>query len=90
MAAPIIAIGAISANLRSPVCLLFALIYCDVVMYLEESKFFFFFFIFFFSFFIAYQKVKLGVTTVVSNKKVFWKWECWNQTSMLQNMWFVS
>lgn len=50
-----------------------------IVMYLEES--------YFFSFLIAYQKEKLVVTTVVSNKKVFWKW---NQTSVLQNMWFVS
>lgn len=54
-----------------------------IVMYLEESNFLF-------HFLLAYQKVKLGVTTVVSNKKVFWKWQRWNQTSMLQNMWFVS
>lgn len=56
-----------------------------IVMYLEESNYFLFS-----SFFIAFQKVKLVVTTVVSNKKVFWKWQHWNQTSMLQNMWFVS
>lgn len=40
---------------------------------------------------IAYQNIELVVITVVSNKKIFQKWQQWNRTpTMLQNTLFVS